>query len=456
MHKILITSVIGACSWFSAQASSTTEQQDATSQTAPKQGDRQTLARIELLGRELSAERWRRAQRQNFDSLEAVQAYHKETSELLADRAEALLGTLPPAAELEARLLNAILTAGLAGRTREPKPYFNRAMELSGDPDAIFSGRLAVLAFMLAKGLDDQAKAEAIERLATHPRAPEAMRDPELWAGMGWIGWSYAPTEIGPAHDGLARLGKHLPRFLEFEQVWGATCFFELLHSARPQDASLRESFRVALIQALENSRAAADRASYFGVISLPGGSPEGYIDDRLAFLRSGLVRGKAIGNAAPELDFDWVSGDHNWDTLADLRGNVVLIDFWATWCGPCRAAFPKLRAVAQHFAGKPVVILGVTSLQGRHAGHDGAVDTNGNPQLEYSLMPEFMERDGMMWPVVFTQQPVYNPEYGVDGIPHMAIVDAQGKLVHERLSLSLTVEELIERIEAVLSNETR
>jgi thiol-disulfide isomerase/thioredoxin len=47
---------------------------------------------------------------------------------------------------------------------------------------------------------------------------------------------------------------------------------------------------------------------------------------------------------------------------LSELRGQVVVIDFWATWCRPCRETIPHMNKMADKFAGKPVVFLSVTS----------------------------------------------------------------------------------------------
>lgn len=99
--------------------------------------------------------------------------------------------------------------------------------------------------------------------------------------------------------------------------------------------------------------------------------------------------------------------------TMDDLQGKVVLIDFWATWCGPCREALPSMRRIAQEFKGQPLVVLSV-SLDSDDAKWKSFVAQNGMTWMQY--------RDGK-WDGEMAKL------FAVNAIPATFSIDADGVL---------------------------
>jgi thiol-disulfide isomerase/thioredoxin len=156
-------------------------------------------------------------------------------------------------------------------------------------------------------------------------------------------------------------------------------------------------------------------------------------------------------GKPAPELDFAWATRD-GLTKLSDLKGKVVVIDFWATWCGPCVASFPNVRELTAHYQGLDVVVLGVTSLQGRvHGLQSTPIDTRNDPQKEFALMRDYIKAKDITWTVAFSEQEVFNPDYGVTGIPHMVIIAPDGTVRHPDMDPRDPHEEKIAKIDALL-----
>jgi peroxiredoxin len=128
--------------------------------------------------------------------------------------------------------------------------------------------------------------------------------------------------------------------------------------------------------------------------------------------------------------------------SMDDLQGKVVLLDFWATWCGPCREALPHIREVARKFQGQPLVILSVS------------LDT------DEQKWKEFIAKNEMTWPQYRDggfEGPIAKM-FGVTAIPHTFTIDADGVLQDEHIgdaSIEGKLKKLIARARELPSSET-
>jgi thiol-disulfide isomerase/thioredoxin len=141
--------------------------------------------------------------------------------------------------------------------------------------------------------------------------------------------------------------------------------------------------------------------------------APEGYEVRKLAGDTPRARRAapsNLVGKPAPEWALKDADGlEHK---LADYRGKVVVIDFWATWCGWCKLAMPGLQKLHEKYAGRDVAVVGIACWE------------TGNPGA-------YMKENGFTYGLLLNGDDVA-PAYGVQGIPRLIVVGPDGAVIHD------------------------
>ena len=127
------------------------------------------------------------------------------------------------------------------------------------------------------------------------------------------------------------------------------------------------------------------------------------------------------IGKPAPEFTLPSISPESQGDRLAlsSLRGKTVILAFWASWCGPCRAEAPGLDHLSKRLADRNVVVLGV----------------NTDDKMENAQA--FARSAGLSYPLLHDPNGEVGAAYGVSSLPTLFIIDKEGKIAAVRSGLT-------------------
>jgi thiol-disulfide isomerase/thioredoxin len=116
------------------------------------------------------------------------------------------------------------------------------------------------------------------------------------------------------------------------------------------------------------------------------------------------------VGDPAPAFALRDAHGDAL--ALDALRGRVVYVDFWASWCGPCRRSFPWINELQGRYGARGLAIV--------------AINVDKSP----ADAARFLERNPAQFPIAYDQAGATPLTYGVQGMPSSYLIDAQGKVV--------------------------
>lgn len=285
-----------------------------------------------------------------------------------------------------------------------------------------------------------------LEAALAHPALPAAIRSGAARDLLGAIASLGAPKVYEAEAPRILALEPLLESGASPLMAQGIADFFDGVVPSIAPDAAARDRFREKFVAIGREALAKTE-----GDASAFSKPVRDYLARTVRRLDGAAARGKLVGSPAPPLAFEWASVE-GLRSLSDLKGKVVVLDFWATWCGPCVASIPNVRELAAHYAGFPVAVVGVTSVQGNHIDpDDGPIDTKGDPRKEHALMTGFIKKKDITWPIAFSTEEVFNPEYGVNGIPHVVILDAKGVVRHTDLHPSEPLAEKAKKIDALL-----
>ena len=272
-----------------------------------------------------------------------------------------------------------------------------KADKLSGDTCTACLDSLFELNVGLRKYKDAQANASRLAELAATPAEKSIAETKSARALLAQAGEKAKPEQLEAAHAVLQAALTEYPRNI----------------AARWQDACL-----LARMGQIEKA------ATEFTTCA-EAASPS----DPLRVRARHFAENPALSLAKMAPAFEVTANNGVRFNLDDMRGHVVLIDFWATWCGPCNAELPHLKKIAKEFANDPLVIISISS------------DSNADK------WKQFIAKNEMTWLQYRDPDHKLGERFGVNSIPHYFTVDSDGVLTAEMMGSGSDVEGKLKKL---------
>ena len=139
---------------------------------------------------------------------------------------------------------------------------------------------------------------------------------------------------------------------------------------------------------------------------------------------------GTDIGSMAPDFQLMNIEGQNV--ALSDLSGSPVILNFWASWCGPCREEMPFLQQIYEEWQDKGVLLLGI------------------NLREDPSTITDYMQGNGLSFPVLLDTDGSVTQNYDVLGIPTTFFIDIDGIIQMRKLGPFTDVSEIEDYISEI------
>ncbi len=150
----------------------------------------------------------------------------------------------------------------------------------------------------------------------------------------------------------------------------------------------------------------------------------------------AGLIPAPQQGFLAPDFTLETLAGESI--TLSELRGKAVLLNFWATWCPPCRAEMPAFQQAYQDYSDQDFVILAVNAIQ----------------QDNLAAIHEFQAEYGLSFPIVLDNDGNVSRAYQVRSLPTSFFIDKDGVISEVVIGGPIAEALIRSRIEELVNHE--
>ncbi len=139
------------------------------------------------------------------------------------------------------------------------------------------------------------------------------------------------------------------------------------------------------------------------------------------------------VGETAPDFQLQDLEG--NTITLSDLRGRPIMLNFWATWCPPCRDEMPLIQQIYEEWTGKPPSVVVLTIDMGE----------------SQATVERFMQSQGLSMPVLLDIKQDVAGKYNIAGIPTTFFIDADGVIQDKKIGAFWSKEQIESYLDKII-----